>query len=40
MKLKQLNLLEFLLVDGSEHESGGNPTAGRMLILHSQTATS
>ena len=39
MKLKQLNLPEFLFVDGSEHESGGNPTAGRTLIFHSRTAT-
>lgn len=39
MNIKKIYLPEFVFLDGSEHEPGGNPTAGRTLILHVRTAT-
>lgn len=39
MQIKNLTLPEFIFLHGSEHEPGGNPTAGRTLILHVRTAT-
>lgn len=37
--MTKLDLPEFAFIDGSDHETGGNPTAGRTIILHTRTAT-
>lgn len=39
MKMVRLDLPEFVFLDGSEHEKGGNPLKGRNVIMHVRSAT-
>lgn len=39
MKMIEFDLPEFAFIEGSSHELGGNPLDGRIIILHTRSAS-